>query len=213
MHACRRALCVIVLTTHSMAEAEALADDIHVLHEGHLIASGSSTSLTAQYGWGYTLRILLERHPCSQFVDSDGAATTGSRQPPALLQEQQRTKAAAAERDMAAAAAGLVDLVQRRIPEAELLSAAGAELSFRMPGDASEAAAGLLDALAAAQAELGVASYTFSTTTLQEVRWACYYVIHVSEVYLWSNACGRVTGTLCHNVLLQGMLSSAVQAV
>ncbi|WIA18353.1 hypothetical protein OEZ85_009818 [Tetradesmus obliquus] len=165
----RRALCVIVLTTHSMAEAEALADDIHVLHEGHLIASGSSTSLTAQYGWGYTLRILLERHPCSQFVDSDGAATTGSRQPPALLQEQQRTKAAAAERDMAAAAAGLVDLVQRRIPEAELLSAAGAELSFRMPGDASEAAAGLLDARAAAQAELGVASYTFSTTTLQEV--------------------------------------------
>ncbi|WIA08739.1 hypothetical protein OEZ85_008162 [Tetradesmus obliquus] len=46
----RRHSSVIVLTTHSMEEADLLADDIHILAEGRLVASGSSLSLKAAYG-------------------------------------------------------------------------------------------------------------------------------------------------------------------
>jgi hypothetical protein len=156
-----------------MAEAEALADDIHVLVEGQLVASGSSSSLKAQYGWGYTLKVVLERQLQQQsrltnsYVSIAAAAATRSGGVPA------DETAAAAEQRMAAAAVQLMLIAQQHIPTAELLSAAGAELSFRIPQGASEAAAGLLESIVASHTELGVASYTFSNPTQQEVRRAC----------------------------------------
>ncbi|KAF6258658.1 P-loop containing nucleoside triphosphate hydrolase protein [Scenedesmus sp. NREL 46B-D3] len=187
----RQASSVILLTTHSMAEAKALADDIHILVEGRLVASGSSSSLKAQYGCGYTLKVVLERQQQQQqqlqrFAKGDSCDTVaaagdgagsgaagdaaGSGLPSGQVQGQQLAPGAAAEQQMAAAAAGLMQLVQQHIPTAVLLSAAGAELLFQCPQAASEAAAGLLDTIAASQEELHVASYTFSVTTLQEFR-------------------------------------------
>jgi hypothetical protein len=151
--------------------------------EGRLVASGSSSSLKAQYGCGYTLRIMLQRQQQQQqqqqrvHADYDGgckAAAAAAGTGPVQRQQQHAKAAAAAEKKMTAAAAALVQLVQLRIPAAVLLDAAGAELSFRIPQAAREAAAALLDTIAASRQELGVASYAFSVTTLQEVRpWCC----------------------------------------
>jgi ABC-2 type transport system ATP-binding protein len=40
----------IVLTTHDLDEAERLADRIGILHEGRLVAEGTTDELCARYG-------------------------------------------------------------------------------------------------------------------------------------------------------------------
>ena len=52
-----RARTALVLTTHSMEEAEALADRIVIMAEGHLAAQGTALDLKVQHGVGYTLTI------------------------------------------------------------------------------------------------------------------------------------------------------------
>jgi ABC-type proline/glycine betaine transport system ATPase subunit len=179
-----------------MAEAEALADDIHILVEGRLVASGSSSSLKAQYGCGYTLKILLQRQQqlqVQQAFDARGCTATTAENvagsTSTLQVQEQHAKAIAGVAEQKMAAAALVRLVQQRIPTAVLVCAASAELSFRIPQAASEAAAGLLDMIAAAQDELVVASYTFSVTTLQEV---------------WRDSMGGCTAAACD--VLRGCL-------
>lgn len=44
-----------MLTTHSMEEADVLADRIAIMAEGHLAAVGTSLELKAQYGVGYVV--------------------------------------------------------------------------------------------------------------------------------------------------------------
>jgi ABC-type multidrug transport system ATPase subunit len=155
-----------------MAEAEALADDIHVLVEGRLVASGSSSSsLKAKYGSGYTLKVVLDRQQQQRQGSKEHSNTaTGASKLASDVRPLQQNTAVEAEHRMAAAAADVINLVRQRIPTAELLSAAGAELSFRILQASCEAAAELLDTITARQAELGIASYAFSDTTLQEVR-------------------------------------------
>ena len=46
---------VIVLTTHSMEEADALSDEIGILSSGRLRALGSSFFLKNKFGGGYTI--------------------------------------------------------------------------------------------------------------------------------------------------------------
>ena len=48
----------IVLTTHSMEEADLLADDIAIMAAGRLVAQGSPLELKARYGVGYTLTLV-----------------------------------------------------------------------------------------------------------------------------------------------------------
>jgi ABC-type multidrug transport system ATPase subunit len=50
---------LVVLTTHSMEEADVLGDSIAVLHEGKLRALGTSLELKAKYGRGYELSMLV----------------------------------------------------------------------------------------------------------------------------------------------------------
>jgi ABC-type multidrug transport system ATPase subunit len=45
----------VLLTTHALEEAEALADTIHIMSAGHLIATGTSLHLKSRYGTGYTI--------------------------------------------------------------------------------------------------------------------------------------------------------------
>ncbi|KAH3756681.1 ABC transporter A family protein [Pelomyxa schiedti] len=51
---------LIVLTTHSMSEAEALADKILILALGRLRAVGSSAHLKKRYGAGYNINVVAE---------------------------------------------------------------------------------------------------------------------------------------------------------
>ena len=63
----------IVLTTHSMEEADLLADRIAIMAAGRLVAEGTPLDLKARYGVGYTLTIVKQRAPES---DRCGATNT-----------------------------------------------------------------------------------------------------------------------------------------
>lgn len=63
----------IVLTTHSMEEADLLADRIAIMAAGHLVAEGTPLDLKARYGVGYTLTVVKQRAPES---DRCGAKNT-----------------------------------------------------------------------------------------------------------------------------------------
>ena len=48
---------VIILTTHSMEEADVLADRIGIMSEGRMICSGSPMFLKRAFGVGYSLNV------------------------------------------------------------------------------------------------------------------------------------------------------------
>ena len=56
----------IVLTTHSMEEADVLCDRIAIMVEGRLATVGTSLDLKSQFGVGYTLTVVKARQPHSQ---------------------------------------------------------------------------------------------------------------------------------------------------
>eukprot|EP01046_Picozoa_sp_COSAG06_P067234 COSAG06_NODE_17336_length_947_cov_1.277123_1_plen_105_part_10 len=51
---------IVLLTTHSMEEADALGDKIAVMHHGRLRAVGTSLFLKNKFGKGHTVSILSE---------------------------------------------------------------------------------------------------------------------------------------------------------
>lgn len=48
----------MILTTHSMEEADVLSDRIAIMASGQLAAVGSSMALKSEFGAGYTLSVL-----------------------------------------------------------------------------------------------------------------------------------------------------------
>lgn len=52
----------ILLTTHSMEEADVLGDKIIILDNGQVIAEGSTFKLKKTFGSGYTLKILMKEN-------------------------------------------------------------------------------------------------------------------------------------------------------
>ncbi len=50
-----------MLTTHSMEEADLLADHIAIMANGHIVAEGTSMDLKSRYGVGYTLTLAKQR--------------------------------------------------------------------------------------------------------------------------------------------------------
>ncbi|PAA60173.1 hypothetical protein BOX15_Mlig015170g1 [Macrostomum lignano] len=51
----------VVLTTHSMEEAEALCSQVGIMHGGRLLALGSNQELKDRYGKNYTLDVQMKR--------------------------------------------------------------------------------------------------------------------------------------------------------
>lgn len=150
----------IVLTTHSMEEADVLCDDIIILADGRVAAEGTSLQLKGRYGVGYTLSLVMsqQQQQQQQYEDSPhaGSGSAGtSPTPPVVSRDEQVARVKAA--------------VKQRISGAELISSAGAEVAFRLPREQSGQYAALLRQLDAQKAELGVDSYGLSVTTLEEV--------------------------------------------
>lgn len=50
-----------MLTTHSMEEADLLADHIAIMANGHIVAEGTSMDLKSRFGVGYTLTLAKQR--------------------------------------------------------------------------------------------------------------------------------------------------------
>eukprot|EP00878_Enallax_costatus_P019215 GHUV01020268.1.p1 GENE.GHUV01020268.1~~GHUV01020268.1.p1 ORF type:complete len:1409 (+),score=442.81 GHUV01020268.1:441-4229(+) len=192
----RRSSSVIVLTTHSMEEADLLCDNIHIMAEGRLVASGTPLTLKAQYGVGYTLTVVLQkaarmanpnlttshRHSRSCSSSSIGFSREGgtglglgATLNPVSGSASSLVAAAAAgggsqqSQQSSAAVEALLQVIRDHVPSAVLLSAAGAEVSVRLPKEESAAFPAVLRSLDAEADVLGVASYGLSVTTLEEV--------------------------------------------
>jgi len=68
-----------------------------------------------------------------------------------------------------AAAVAVLQLITSSVPSAKLLSTVGHEVAIKLPQDQSPAFSAMLHQLEASAAELGVANYGLSVTTLEEV--------------------------------------------
>ena len=60
---------IVVLTTHSMEEADSLADHISIMHSGRLKASGTPMFLKNHYGNGYNVSLLQKSGSCTEALE------------------------------------------------------------------------------------------------------------------------------------------------
>lgn len=134
---------VIVLTTHFMDEADILGDRIAIMAEGVLQCCGSSLFLKGRFGAGY--RITCARKQ-GLFGQQDVAAE--------IARSGQET---------------ITDIIMKHVPEAELLTDVGAELSIRLPSAAAGRFPQMLAELDAKTSQLGLEHYGLSMVTLEEV--------------------------------------------
>eukprot|EP00887_Chlorella_sp_A99_P005937 scaffold29.g5937.t1 len=188
----RRGGSAILLTTHSMEEADMLSDRIAIMAEGRLAALGTSLDLKSQFGAGYTLTIAragvsratsepslasLPAGPAAAGTAVGGGSgnggapfnspAVGAAADLAAATAQRSSGAAASAGDTSAAA--LLAAVREHVPSAQLLAASAGDVSIRLPKEASAAFPSLLRRLEQQRQELGVGSHGLSVTTLEEV--------------------------------------------
>ncbi|PFG19461.1 ABC transporter ATP-binding protein [Serinibacter salmoneus] len=76
----RQSGCAVVLTTHHLDEAEELADEIHILQRGALLASGTAPELIARYAASGSVEVVLDRRltpdQAADLADAMRPATT-----------------------------------------------------------------------------------------------------------------------------------------
>ena len=59
---------IIILTTHSLDEAEYLGDRIGIMSNGHYICSGTSSFLKTKYPCGFNLNLLIDSKICNDSI-------------------------------------------------------------------------------------------------------------------------------------------------
>lgn len=59
----------LLLTTHSMDEAEALCSQVGIMSNGELKCFGSVQNLKEKYGEGYSLYVCVKNRDCQNFVE------------------------------------------------------------------------------------------------------------------------------------------------
>ncbi|KAK9828547.1 hypothetical protein WJX72_000707 [[Myrmecia] bisecta] len=154
----------IVLTTHSMEEADLLCDRIAIMVDGRLATVGTALDLKSRFGVGYTLTIAKTRaagqHSAANSVRSafsDDAASV------------KRNSSVQSVASQSGEDASIASLVESHVPSSTLVSRAGAELAFRLPKEDASSFAELLRELDERKAELGIQGYGLAVTTLEEV--------------------------------------------
>ncbi|GIL83990.1 hypothetical protein Vretifemale_12715 [Volvox reticuliferus] len=172
----------IVLTTHSMEEADLLGDRVVILARGRVAAAGTGMELKAKYGVGYNLTLVIDprqqqpQPPLLVSNDRDRVTAQQLLQPPTVVAVAASHGVAGPYEDLppttaSSPEAAVIAIVRQHVPAAELLSAAGAEVVIRLPREAAGAFPALLRDLdgPVGRQQLGVASYGLSLTTLEEV--------------------------------------------
>lgn len=155
---------VILLTTHFMDEADTLGDRIAIMAEGQLRCMGSSMFLKGLYGVGYTLTVI-------KADQGDGAGDSVSSIDP----WERRASTSSASLMMRAGSRmqdghdSLEALVLEFVPEALTVSKVGKERNYRLPFASASKFVQMFREIDGRKAELGVAGYGVSVTTLEEV--------------------------------------------
>lgn len=146
----------ILLTTHSMEEADALGDKVAIMVAGHLKAIGNTTRLKNRFGNGYRVELALGAHFLVNASEGSSSAVSvrqGGSVLPTLWQLEQ---------EMAERTRGLV-------PEATLLDASGGMMAFGIPLQAISKMAGLTSMLEACQSQGKIKNWGIAQTSLEEV--------------------------------------------
>ncbi|KAF9921737.1 ATP-binding cassette sub- A member 1 [Linnemannia zychae] len=131
----------ILLTTHSMEEADALGDKVAIMVSGHLKAIGNTTRLKNKFGNGYRVEIALGQ-PTEQFPNI----------PEQKVLEEEMTTA-----------------TRQIMPESVLLDNSGGVMVFGIPMQAIEKMANLTSMLERAQSQGRIKQWGIAQTSLEEV--------------------------------------------
>ncbi|KAF9332558.1 ATP-binding cassette sub- A member 1 [Podila minutissima] len=149
----------ILLTTHSMEEADALGDKVAIMVAGHLKAIGNTTRLKNRFGNGYRVELALGAHSLANDA-SEGLSSAVSMQQgatggglPTLWQLEQE----------------MAERTRRLVPEATLLDASGGMMVFGIPLQAISKMAGLTTMLEACQGQGKIKNWGIAQTSLEEV--------------------------------------------
>jgi ABC-type multidrug transport system ATPase subunit len=141
----------LLLTTHSMDEADILCDRIAILGSGRLRAVGSQQRLKHRFGAGYKLTLHLLAPPAAAAAGGLPASASS-----ALLE--------------ATAAAAHAFVLASVAPSARLVNRVGTTLSYSLPREGLDVSAvfGTLDAARGKRAT-GIAEFGLEQSSLEEV--------------------------------------------
>jgi ATP-binding cassette subfamily A (ABC1) protein 3 len=133
---------------------------------GQVQCCGSSLFLKALYGVGYTLTFTRDLLAAGKPPVPHSPTTTSGG---AELQLHVQVQALDHKQEPHLHADPLLTLIKQRLPQAEKLTSIGAELSYRMPLQASRLFPDLFREIDGHRAHYSVVNYAVSVTTLEEV--------------------------------------------
>lgn len=155
---------VILLTTHFMDEADTLGDRIAIMAEGELRCMGSSMFLKGLYGVGYTLTVMK-----TDQGDSSSVGDSSSSIDPWERRASTSSGSLMMRAEMQDGHDSLLALILDFVPEALTVSKVGKERNYRLPFASASKFVDMFREIDRRKAELGVAGYGVSVTTLEEV--------------------------------------------
>ncbi|CAM9223755.1 unnamed protein product [Phaeothamnion confervicola] len=166
---------VVLLTTHHLDEADVLGDRVAIMAHGRLRCAGSPLFLKSRFGLGYKLSLVRARRgepgsaAAAEGGGGGGEEGSGGIGGGGWGDGNGGGNGGGGGDGEAFDAEELVRLVQGMVPGADLLSAAGGEVSMRLPLRERERFPALFRRLEEEQAALGVGAFGVSVTSLEEV--------------------------------------------
>lgn len=142
----------IVLTTHSMEEADILGDTVAIMARGKVRAYGSSLRLKQRFGSGYQLALAVAGR---KKVDKNGNAIGAG--------------AGDVDEIKTARVKALTELFDKELGVTAPEAGTGAYVVYLVPKSAEEALPGFLRGLEEHKTELGINDIQISLTSLEEV--------------------------------------------
>ncbi|KAF8937008.1 ATP-binding cassette sub- A member 1 [Dissophora ornata] len=146
----------ILLTTHSMEEADALGDKVAIMVSGHLKAIGNTTRLKNKFGNGYRVEIALGNFiPAVQDSASQVPHSQSTVNGNVLSQKELEQEMTTATREI--------------VPESVLMDQSGGVMVFGIPMQSINRMADLTAMLERSQAQGKIKNWGIAQTTLEEV--------------------------------------------
>jgi len=178
----RRAGCAVLLSTHSMEEADALCDRLVIISDGAVVAEGSPHHLKAAFGIGYILvcsTSSLSNNSSISDSGGDGGDTTAAATAAAANTDGYSLLLEKAVQQYVPTAHRLCSSLQGQGTRAALATSAdtdtdtvtdsSGEVVFRLPEESRSEFPKLIRHLESHRKELGLLGYGFRVSTLDDV--------------------------------------------
>lgn len=177
---------LVLLTTHSMEEADVLGDRIAIMKQGAIQCIGTSLQLKRRFGSGFHVTVLVGE-PQSTPTTPNGSAAAAATPAPAPAADKPEGADADADADaaqpaeaeaeaelpfvssMAQAKLLVRETVARMIPTATLTRESGSSIDYMVPGEQIDALTQLLDEIRRLGPYCGVLDSQVGLTSLEDV--------------------------------------------